>query len=273
MNKKITQATVLASSLFVLAACGGEEDAEGGDSQAITIGATAGPYSDMVSVAIQPGLEEKGYDVEIQEFSDYVYPNQALAEEEIEANLFQHSIYLEDFKEENDLDLSGLITVPTAPMGIYSEDYESLDDIEEGAEMAIPNDPTNAARAFLMLEDADLIEFEDGIDELTASAHDITNNPLDLDFVELEAAQLPRQVGSSELTAVPGNFALGADMDLLTALELEDMPDQYRNVVAVRSEDEDSQLANDIEEIIESEEFEAVIDEEFEGFGKPEWME
>ncbi|AXF57853.1 hypothetical protein DT065_03885 [Salicibibacter kimchii] len=268
----MTKLTVLASSLVVLSACGGE-DVEGEDSQAITIGATAGPYSDMVSVAIQPGLEEKGYDVEIQEFSDYVYPNQALAEEEIEANLFQHSIYLEDFSEENDLDLTGLITVPTAPMGIYSEDYDDIDNIEEGAEMAIPNDPTNAARAFLMLEDAGLIEFEDGIDELTVSTNDISSNPLELDFVELEAAQLPRQVGSSELTAVPGNFALGAEMDLLTALELEDMPDQYRNVVAVRTEDEGSQLANDIVEIIESEEFEAVIDEDFEGFGKPEWME
>lgn len=94
-----------------------------------------------------------------------------------------------------------------------------------------------------------------------------------MQFVELEAAQLPRQVGSSALTAVPGNFALGAEMDLLDALALENMPDQYRNVVAVRAEDEDGQLASDIVDVIESEQFEEVIDEQFEGFGKPEWME
>lgn len=182
-------------------------------------------------------------------------------------------MYLENFTEQNNLDLVGLIAVPTAPMGLYSEEYETIEDIESGDEIAIPNDPTNAARAFMILEEAGLIGFEDGIDELTASARDITDNPLDLQFVELEAAQLPRQVGSSEITAVPGNFALSANLDLLEALELENMPDQYRNVVAVRAEDEESTLANDIVEVIQSEQFEETIDEEFEGFGKPEWME
>ncbi|MBM7632273.1 MetQ/NlpA family ABC transporter substrate-binding protein [Geomicrobium sediminis] len=268
------QLGAIVGGLLILTACSGEEEAGGTDDQQdITIGATAGPYSDMLSSAIVPGLEEKGYNVDIQEFSDYVYPNNALANEEIDANLFQHTVYLENFTEQNNLDLVGLIAVPTAPMGLYSEAYETIEDIENGDEIAIPNDPTNAARAFMILEEAGLIGFEDGIDELTASARDITDNPLDLQFVELEAAQLPRQVGSSEITAVPGNFALSANLDLLEALELEDMPDQYRNVVAVRAEDEESTLANDIVEVIQSEQFEETIDEEFEGFGKPEWME
>ncbi|MFB4158950.1 MetQ/NlpA family ABC transporter substrate-binding protein [Geomicrobium sp. JSM 1781026] len=263
----------LLGSVLVLSACGDESEGSEETAGDITLGATAGPYSDMLSEAIVPGLEEKGYSVDIQEFSDYVYPNNALANEEIDANLFQHTVYLENFTEENNLDLVGLITVPTAPMGLYSDEYSDLSDVAEGAEVAIPNDPTNAARAFIMLEEEGLIEFEDGIDELTASARDITGNPLDLQFVELEAAQLPRQVGSSALTAVPGNFALGAEMDLLDALALENMPDQYRNVVAVRAEDEDGQLAQDIVDVIESEQFEEIIDEQFEGFGKPEWME
>ncbi len=158
-------------------------------------------------------------------------------------------------------------------MGIYSEAYQSLEDIEDGVEIAIPNDPTNGARAFLMLEDAGLITFKDEIDPLTVSIQDIDENKHNLQFVELEAAQLPREVGQKPLTAVPGNFALSAGLDLTTALELEDMADQYRNVVAVRSEDVDGQLAQDIQAVIESDEFEAVIDEEFEGFGKPNWME
>ncbi|MED4128996.1 MULTISPECIES: MetQ/NlpA family ABC transporter substrate-binding protein [Shouchella] len=258
-------------ALVTLSACGDSNAGE--DSQEISFGATAGPYSDMLTKAIVPGLEEKGYSVTINEYQDYIIPNRELANGTDDANLFQHQVYLDAFAENNDLDLASLVTVPTAPMGIYSEAYQSLEDIEDGVEIAIPNDPTNGARAFLMLEDAGLITFKDEIDPLTVSIQDIDENKHNLQFVELEAAQLPREVGQKPLTAVPGNFALSAGLDLTTALELEDMADQYRNVVAVRSEDVDGQLAQDIQAVIESDEFEAVIDEEFEGFGKPNWME
>lgn len=121
-------------------------DSTSSESKEIKIGATAGPYSDMVKKAIKPGLEEKGYKVEIVEFSDYIQPNKALNEGSIQANLFQHTIYLENFEKENNMDLTALITVPTAPMGIYSNKYKSLDEVEDGATITIPNDPTNAAR-------------------------------------------------------------------------------------------------------------------------------
>ncbi|WP_223640640.1 MetQ/NlpA family ABC transporter substrate-binding protein [Planococcus sp. 4-30] len=268
---------ILAASALALAACGGGEESDSAGtteeaSKDIKLGATAGPYSDMLSKAIVPGLEEKGYTVELVEFSDYIQPNVALDGGDIDANLFQHTIYLENFEQENGMDLSALITVPTAPMGIYSNQYDSLEAVEDGATIAIPNDPVNGARALLMLQDEGLVELDPEAEVLQASERDVVTNTKNLEFQPIEAGQLPRAVDGSDLAAVPGNFAIAAEMDLLDALALENMPDQYRNVVAVNAENEDSELAADLVEIVESDEFEAVIDEEFEGFGKPEWM-
>lgn len=268
---------ILAASALALGACGsGEENESSGTtgeaSKEIKLGATAGPYSDMLNQAIVPGLEDKGYTVEIVEFSDYIQPNVALDGADIDANLFQHTVYLENFEKEQGMDLSALITVPTAPMGIYSNQFDSLEAIEDGATIAIPNDPVNGARALLMLEDEGLVELDPEADVLQASERDVVTNTKNLVFQPIEAGQLPRAVDGSDLAAVPGNFALAAEMDLLDALVLENMPDQYRNVVAVTADNEDSELAQDLVEVVESDEFKAVIDEEFEGFGKPEWM-
>lgn len=268
---------IVAASALALAACGnGEESDSAGTteeaSKEIKLGATAGPYSDMLSEAIVPGLEEKGYTVEIVEFSDYIQPNVALDGGDIDANLFQHTIYLENFEKEQGMDLAALTTVPTAPMGLYSNQFDSLEAIEDGATIAIPNDPVNGARALLMLEEEGLVELDPEADVLQASERDVVTNTKNLVFQPIEAGQLPRAVDGSDLAAVPGNFALAAEMDLLDALVLENMPDQYRNVVAVTAENEDSELAADLVDVVESEEFEAVIDAEFEGFGKPEWM-
>lgn len=285
--KKLTTILLTAFVLILLAACGSdgkneeessanqsaEESADQGETkEKITFGATTGPYSDMVNKAIKPLLEEKGYEVENIEFSDYVQPNNALHNGDIDANLFQHTIYYEAFAEENGMDLSGLIIVPTAPMGLFSNKYDSVEEIEEGSTVTIANDPTNLARTLVMLEDEGLIKMADEVNELTAAVTDIEENYKDLNFHEVEAGQLPRTVESEDLASVPGNFALAAGFDLLEAIALEDMPDDYRNIVVVNTSDVDAPWAQDIIEVIESPEFEEIIDEQFQGFGKPEWM-
>ncbi|MFG6117957.1 MetQ/NlpA family ABC transporter substrate-binding protein [Thalassobacillus sp. B23F22_16] len=272
--KRVFALFILLSTVF-LTACGEDEGNAGSSDEKDTInfGATAGPYSDMVTQAIAPLLEEKGYEVTNKEFTDYVQPNKALANGDLDANLFQHKIYLDSFAKENNLDLSEVIIVPTAPMGIYSNKYEDLDSVEEGSTMGVPNDPTNLARALIVLEDEGLVKINEDVDPLRASLADIEDNPKSLDFVEVEAGQLPRLVDSEDLAAVPGNYALAAKMDLLDALALEDMPDDYRNRVVVNTEDIDAPYVKDIKEVIESDEFEEIIDEEFQGFGKPKWME
>lgn len=272
MKKIITLFAALTIMTF-LSACGGsEENADAEEKKTIRFGATSGPYSDMVNEAIAPLLEEKGYEVTNKEFTDYVQPNKALANGDLDANLFQHKIYLESFAEEHNLDLSEVIIVPTAPMGIYSNEYEDIESVETGSTMGIPNDPTNLARALTILEDEGLVTLKEDVDPLRASLNDITENPKDIEFVEVEAGQLPRLVDSEDLSMVPGNYALAAEMDLLSALALEDMPDDYRNRVAVKTEDLDAQFTKDIKEVVESEEFEEIMDEKFEGFGKPQWM-
>ena len=274
--KKWIFTIILASIVAILAACGGNNDGNGSsnvdETKKLHFGATAGPYSDMLTKAIIPGLEEKGYEVKLTEFSDYVQPNNALNDGSIDANLFQHVIYLENFAEENDMDLKDLIVVPTAPLGLFSNKYESVEDIEDGATVTIPNDPVNAARTLITFEDLGLIEIDGDVEPLKASEKDITKNDKNLEFLPIEAGQLPRSVDDADIAAVPGNFAIAANMDLMDAIALEDMPDQFRNIVAVKAEDANKQFALDIIDVIESDEFEAIIDEEFEGFGKPAWM-
>jgi len=271
MKKTLTILTFILTIIF-LAACSNNSTSSSSSEKSLTIGATSGPYSDMVQKAIKPILEEKGYTVKVVEFSDYIQPNLALGNGDLDANLFQHKIYMETFAEENNLDLSEVIIVPTAPMGIYSQAFESIDAIEEGSEIAIPNDPTNLARALLILQEEGLITLDPNTNPLTVSEKDVEENIKNLVFKPIEAGQLPRSVESVDLAAVPGNYALAANMDLLDAIALENMPDDYRNRVVVNTKHLNERFVQDIREAVESAEFEQVIDKEFQGFGKPEWM-
>jgi D-methionine transport system substrate-binding protein len=271
--KKLVLAIILLLSISVVAACGNKEKtSSAAEKKDITLGATAGPYSDMVSKAIKPILEKKGYKVKVVEFSDYIQPNIALGNGDLDANLFQHKIYMENFAKQHNLKLSELVVVPTAPMGIFSKKFKSVDKIADGATVAIPNDPVNLARALGVLEDSKLIKIDPKVDPLTASEKDVKENPKKLQFKPIEAAQLPRAVDSVDVSLVPGNFALAAKMDLLDALALEKMPDIYRNRVVVNTKDLNSTFAKDIKAAVESKEFEKTIDEQFKGFGKPKWM-
>jgi D-methionine transport system substrate-binding protein len=240
--------------------------------QALKIGATAGPYSDMVTKAIKPIMEKKGYTIEVVEFNDYVQPNKALANGSLNANLFQHVLYLQKFAADNKLDLKEVISVPTAPMGLYSKKFKSLEEIKEGSTLTISNDPANLARSLVLLQDIGLVKIKKDVDPAKASEKDIEENPKKLSIKPLEAAQLPRTVDSSDLALVPGNFALAAKMDLTSALKLENMAENSRNVLVVNTKDIDTQLGKDLKETIQSKDFEKIIDEQFKGFSKPQWM-
>lgn len=199
-------------------------------------------------------------------------PNLALSNGDLAANLFQHKIYMDNFAKENKLELTDLIVVPTAPMGIYSSKYKALGEIADGSTVALANDPTNLARSLGLLQDAGLLTMKDDIDPLRVSEKDVKDNPKQLVLQPIEAGQLPRAVDSADISLVPGNFALAAKMNLLDALQLENMPDDYRNRVVINTADSDKAFAKDLKEAVESPEFEQIIDEQFQGFGKPEWM-
>ncbi|MFT8315096.1 MAG: MetQ/NlpA family ABC transporter substrate-binding protein [Clostridium sp.] len=258
-------------------ACGSANNNSGSstkETKNITIGVCPGPYGDMVKKAITPALEKKGYKVSVKEFSDYVQPNKALANKEIDANLFQHTAYLQKFSKDNNLDLSAVISVPTAGMGIFSNKIKSIDSLPNGAKVAIPNDPSNLARALTLLKNQGLINIKDNIDQTKATQNDVTENKKNLKFVPIEAAQEPRSLDSVDIALITGNYAIAAGMDFSKALVVEKLGENYKNVIAVRTEDLNKDLGKDLKSAVESAEFKNAIEDkngEFKSFDKPEW--
>jgi len=241
----------------------------------IVFGVAPGPYGDLIKAAIQPGLEKKGYKVVLKEFSDYVQPNLALANNSIDANLFQHRLYLDKFSADKGLKLSAVINVPTAGLGIYSHKIKSLDELKKGDIVTLSNDPTNLARGLRFLAKQGLLTLKKDIDPVQASEKDIEQNPRGLVFKPLEAAQLPRTLDSATAALVNGNFAIAAGLSLSSALKLEDLDENIKNIVAVKTADLDKPFVQDIKQVIESPEFLAAIDDPkhiFKEFQKPEWL-
>ncbi|MEQ9862684.1 MetQ/NlpA family ABC transporter substrate-binding protein [Pectobacterium cacticida] len=243
--------------------------------QTITFGVAPGPYGDMVNLAIKPELVKKGYKVVVREFSDYVQPNLALANGSIDANLFQHTLYLEKFAEDKGLSISPLITVPTASMGFYSKKIKSLDELKKGDIVTLSNDATNLARGLRFLQSLGLVTIKPDIDPTKASEKDILTNPRGLVFKPLEAAQLPRTLDSVTAALVNGNFALASGMKLSSAIKLETLDENLKNVIAVRTDDLDKPFVQEIKAIVQSPAYAAVIDDPslmYSQFQKPEWM-
>ncbi|WP_342389202.1 MetQ/NlpA family ABC transporter substrate-binding protein [Salinicoccus bachuensis] len=241
-----------------------------GEGEVITIGASTGPYSDMVNFALKPALEEQGYVVEIVEYTDYIQPNNALHNGDLDANLYQNKSFMQDFNNENGTDFINLIQVPTAPMGLYSSEYDSIEEIENGSEVALPLDPVNSSRGFQTLMDAGLVEIAEDANMLAIEEADILQNNKNLEFVYQDSGQLPRSVDQIGLSLVPGNFALASGMDLADALQLENMNENFRNQIVINAEDEDTELARALVQAVESDHFKRTIDNQFQGFDKPE---
>ena len=261
---------VIISALF--AGCSGNSDNKN-DVSVIRVGVCAGPYGDMFKEAIQPSLEKKGYKVEITEFSDYVQPNNALAENEIDVNMFQHSTYLKKFCEEHSLELTYITEIPTASMGVFSEKYKSFDEAENGSTVAIPNDDTNLSRALRVLAQTGIITLNPDVDASKTSVNDISENPKNLSFTEVSAEILPSVLDSTDFAVINGNYAISAGLDLADAVYNEELEDGYFNVIAVRTEDAEKQFAKDIKDIVHSDDFRNVIDDEnnqYSAFARPD---
>jgi D-methionine transport system substrate-binding protein len=239
----------------------------------LVIGGTAGSNIDQLKFGIVPILEKKGYRVKLVEFNDYVQPNQALAQGSLDANFFQHRVYLQKFSADQKLDLVELVQGPIAPLGVYSTRRKTLAEVREGDRITLPNDPSNLARALVLLEQNKLVSLKAGIDPIRASEKDITDNPHKLKFIPLEAAQLPRSLGDSEYAIINGNFAIASGLKLTEAVALEKTPEHYLNVVAVKRADKDTAWAADLVEAYRSKEYKAVVDSRFQGYAKPVFLQ
>ncbi|MCC2961254.1 MetQ/NlpA family ABC transporter substrate-binding protein [Massilia sp. IC2-278] len=260
--------TLLAASLSLLVA--GAVHAK--DPKELVIGTSAGPYADQVRFGIKPILEKQGYKVKLVEFNDYIQPNFALAEGALDANIFQHIIYLTRFAEQHKLPLSELIKIPTAPIAIYSHKHKSLNEVKAGTTVALPNDPTNQARALVMLDQIGWVKLKPGIDPIKASEKDIAQNLKGIKLLPLEAAQLPRSLQDADYAFVNGNFALASGLKLKDALRTEKISPSYANLVAVRTADKDKQFAKDIAAAYRSREFLAVTNQRFADYAKTDYQ-
>ena len=272
--------TLSAAALaIVLAACGGQKDSapaasaassadNGAEKKEIVFGTTVGDFGDMVKDQIQPALEKKGYKVKLIEFTDYVRPNLALAEGELDINIFQHKPYLDDFKKEHKLDIVEAFQVPTAPLGLYPGKLKSLDEVKDSVSVSAPNDPSNFARALVMLNELGWIKLKADVNPLTASKNDIAENPKNIQIVELEAAQLPRSRADVDFAIVNGNYAMSSGMKLTEAL-FQEPSFAYVNWSAVRTADKDSQWLKDVTEAYNSDEFKAYSQKRFAGYKYP----
>jgi D-methionine transport system substrate-binding protein len=258
--------------LAVAAALAIAAGAHAKDPKELVIGTSAGPYADQVRLGIKPLLERQGYKVKIVEFSDYVQPNLALAEGSLDANVFQHIVYLNRFAAEHRLALSELVTVPTAPIAIYSRRHKSLDEAKAGTTVALPNDPTNEARALVMLEQMGWIRLRPNTDPVKASEKDIAANPKGIRLLALEAAQLPRALQDADYAFVNGNYALASGLKLADALRREAISRNYVNLVAVRTADRDKPFARDIANAYRSREFLAWTEKNQAGYAKTDYQ-
>lgn len=272
--------TLSAAALaLILAACGGQKDSapaasasaaadNGAEKKEIVFGTTVGDFGDMVKEQIQAELEKKGYTVKLVEFTDYVRPNLALAEGELDINVFQHKPYLDDFKKEHNLDITEVFQVPTAPLGLYPGKLKSLEEVKDGSTVSAPNDPSNFARVLVMLDELGWIKLKDGINPLTASKADIAENLKNIKIVELEAAQLPRSRADVDFAVVNGNYAISSGMKLTEAL-FQEPSFAYVNWSAVKTADKDSQWLKDVTEAYNSDTFKAYAHKRFEGYKSP----
>jgi len=257
---------VTALSLLVVGA------AHARDPKELVIGTSAGPYADQIRFGIKPILEKQGYKIKLVEFNDYIQPNFALAEGALDANVFQHIVYLTRFAEQHKLALSELVKIPTAPIAIYSHKHKTLNAVRPGATVALPNDPTNQARALVMLDQLGWVKLKPGIDPIKASEKDIAQNLRQIKLLPLEAAQLPRSLQDADFAFVNGNFALASGLKLRDALRTEKISPSYANLVAVRTADKDKPFARDIAAAYRSREFLEVTNRLFADYAKTDYQ-
>ncbi|MBB5609233.1 MULTISPECIES: MetQ/NlpA family ABC transporter substrate-binding protein [unclassified Janthinobacterium] len=266
----IARRTLILSTLSLALATG---FAHARDPKEIVIGTSAGPYADQIKLGIKPILEKQGYKVKLIEFNDYIQPNFALAEGSLDANVFQHIVYLKKFAAEHKLALTELVTVPTAPIAIYSKKHTTLNDVKEGTTVGLPNDPTNQARALVLLDQLGWIKLRAGFDAVRASEKDISVNLKKIKLLPLEAAQLPRSLGDTDYSFINGNYALASGLKLTDALIAEKISPNYINLVAVRTADKDKQFAKDLAAAYHSREFLDVTNKYFAGYSKTEYQQ
>lgn len=271
LRKLFAAALVGALSVSMLAGCGssnGDSKKDSAENKTIKVAASATPHAEILEYA-KTALKEKGYDLEVTIFDDYVKPNEVVESGEFDANYFQHEPYLNSFNEEKGTHLVIAGKIHYEPFGIYPGTKKSLDDIADGDTIAVPNDTTNEARALLLLQDNGIIKLKDGAG-INATVNDIEENPHNIEIVELEAAQVARVVDETSFVVLNGNYALQAGFSVSKdALAYETSDSEaaktYVNVIAVKEGNENNEVIKALVDVLKSDDVKKYINDTYDG--------
>lgn len=230
----------------------------------LKVGATPVPHSEILEI-VKPELAKEGIELEIVEFTDYVTPNIALNDGDLDANFFQHSPYLKKFAEERNLDIASAGAIHVEPLGLFSSKHKSLDELEKGSVVAIPNDPANGGRALILLHNNGIIKLSNP-QNLYSTEFDVVENPKKIKFKSLEAAQLPRVLRDVDFAIINGNYAIEANLNpSKDALLLEGKESPYANVIAVKTKDLNKEEVKSLVKALQSEKVADFIKEKYNG--------
>lgn len=271
MKKFLGFALVLVLSI-ALAACGADKDKSGSDTEKETkklvVGASNVPHAEILEKA-KPLLKEKGIDLKIEKFQDYVLPNKALNDKELDANYFQHLPFLEAANKENGYHLVNAGGIHIEPIGLYSQKYKSIAKLPEGATIIMSSSVADHGRALSLLEKNGLIKLKEGIDKTTATTKDIVENKKNLKFdANYEAALLPKiyESGEGDAVLINSNYAIDAGLNpLKDSIAIEDSKSPYVNVIAVNKGDENKEEIKTLVEVLHSKEIQDFILKEYDG--------
>lgn len=285
--KKLLALTLALVLCLGLAACGGgtstdtdtnadtssDADTNGdaaanGETITLTVGATPNPHAEILA-QVKDDLAAEGIDLVVKEYSDYVVPNTAVEEGDLDANYFQHTPYMEKFNEENGTHLVSVGKVHYEPMGIYPGLTKTLEELPDDATIAVPNDATNEARALQLLAAQGLIELKEDAG-LNATPNDITSNPKNLQFKELEAAMLPQTASEVDLSVINSNFAMEGGMNPATdSLASEDADSEaaqtFANIIAVKEGHENDPAIQALVKALQSDKVKEYIEKTYSG--------
>jgi len=228
----------------------------------ITVGVSAGPYNVLFDEGVKPILEKQGYTVNSIEFQDLLQSEIALTDNEVDFNVAQHTAYADNFNAQQNGRLVGITPIPTVPAGIFSAVNTSIDQITDGAKVAIPNDASNTARAYALLQKAGWIKLKDDVNLLTASSDDVVDNPYNIQFTEMDSLNIPRALAEFDFAVITGSVVYNAKIDTSTVLLQEDILEHLILVVVVNEENKDTEWAKAIVDAYHSDEFKAFMEEE-----------
>lgn len=273
MFKKTALSNFVSAFLLIGALAAGAAQAQTPAKPELKVGFVPGPYIDEFKAGVAPELQKKGYRIRYVEFSTGLEANNAVFKSEIDANVMQHTIFLNSYNERQKTDLVGIVHVPTPPMGLYSKKHPLGTPIKPGSTVAVPNDPVNLQRSLCILRDLGLIEIRDS-KPIDVTELDVIKNPGGIKIVPLEAAQAPRALEDVDFAAIQGNFAIYSGLKLTNAFALEKMTTPYINVVAVKRGNADSPWAQDIVAGYKSPTFKQAIlsDRFYDGFTLPDYL-